>query len=297
MAAMSLSRLRTFVEVYRQRSMSGAARTLGMTQPAVSQHIAGLEIAVGRRLFERQVRGVLPTAAADDLAADLGDSLDEAERALSAARARSSDIGGAVQIIGHADFLSEVLAPRLRPLLDTGVRVRLHAGSRDMIVQMLVEGHCDLGISGYPVSDPRLRSETIRSEPILAVASPAVADRIAAAADRHAALTAEPAVAYTFELPLFEQWLAHNRLEAIRPEPAVVSQDLRALRSIVCSGFGWSVLPGYMCRDAIARGELRALEAPLGTPHLAYYMLWSPAALRHPRIAHARQALVWAMKA
>lgn len=293
---MSLPRLRTFVEVYRQRSMSGAARTLGMTQPAVSQHIAGLEIAVGRKLFERQVRGVLPTAAADDLAADIGDRLDEAERALSTARARSSDIEGAVQIIGHADFLSEVLAPRLRPLLDTGVRVRLHAGPRDLIVQMLVEGHCDLGISGYPVTDPRLRAETIRTEPILAVASAAVADRIESAPDRLAALAAEPAVAYTFELPLFEQWLAHNRLDAVHPQPAVLSQDLRALRSILCSGFGWSVLPAYMCTDAIAQGALRALAAPQGPTFLSYYMLWSPAALRQPRIAHARQALVWALK-
>ncbi|WP_066726249.1 LysR family transcriptional regulator [Sphingomonas pituitosa] len=294
---MSLPRLRTFVEVYRQRSMSGAARTLGMTQPAVSQHIAGLEIAIGRPLFERQVRGVVPTAAADDLAADIGDSLDEAEQALSAARARSSDIEGAVQIIGHADFLSEVLSTRLRPLLDTGVRVRLHAAHRDLIVQMLIEGHCDLGISGYPVTDPRLRTETIRSEPILAVASPAIADRIEAASDRVAAMSSEPTVAYNFELPLFTQWLAHNRLHAVNPVPAVVSQDLRALRSILCSGFGWSVLPAYMCRAAIERGELRELMPPNGATHLPYYMIWSPAALRHPRISHARQALVWALKA
>ncbi len=293
---MSLPRLRTFVEVYRQRSMSGAARTLGMTQPAVSQHIAGLEIAVGRKLFERQVRGVAPTAAADDLAADIGDSLDEAERALSAARARSSDIEGVVQIIGHADFLSEVLAVRLRALLDTGVRVRLHSAHRDLIFQMLVEGHCDLGISAYLVSDPRLRSELIRTEPILAVASPAVADRIEAAKDRGAALAAEPIVAYDFELPLFGEWLAHNRMEAVHPQSAVLSQDLRALRSIVCSGFGWSILPAYMCADAIARGDLRELVPPYGATFLPYYMIWSPAALRHPRIAHARQALVWALK-
>ncbi len=43
---MSLARLRTFIEVYRQRSISGAARTLNLTQPAVSQHIAGLEMSI-----------------------------------------------------------------------------------------------------------------------------------------------------------------------------------------------------------------------------------------------------------
>ena len=68
-----LSRLRTFVEVYRQRSISGAARSLELTQPAVSQHIASLESAIGRTLFERHPHGVNPTAAADELAAEIGD--------------------------------------------------------------------------------------------------------------------------------------------------------------------------------------------------------------------------------
>ena len=53
---MSLPRMRTFMEVFRQRSISGAARSLNLTQPAVSQHIAGLEVAIGRPLFERLVR-------------------------------------------------------------------------------------------------------------------------------------------------------------------------------------------------------------------------------------------------
>ena len=77
-----LGRLRTFVEVYRQRSISGAARALDLTQPAVSQHIASLEGAIGRQLFERHAQGVTPTAAADELAADIGDRLDLAEAAL-----------------------------------------------------------------------------------------------------------------------------------------------------------------------------------------------------------------------
>ena len=117
-----LNRLRTFIEVYRQRSISGAARALSLTQPAVSQHIASLEAAIGRQLFERSAHGVDPTAAADELALDIGDRLDLAEAALSTARARSAEMAGTVRVIGHADFLSEVVAPLLVPLLETGMR-------------------------------------------------------------------------------------------------------------------------------------------------------------------------------
>ena len=83
---MSLTRLRTFVEVHRHQSISAAARALDITQPAVSQHIAGLERQLGRRLFIRVAQGVVPTAAADELAADVGDRLDQAEAALAVAR-------------------------------------------------------------------------------------------------------------------------------------------------------------------------------------------------------------------
>ena len=171
---MSLVRLRTFIEVYRQRSIGSAARQLNLTQPAVSQHIAGLEVAIGRPLFERQVSGVIPTSAAEELAADIGDKLDAAEAALASARARSRDVAGALQLIGHADFMAEKLAPELAPLLEAEIRVRMHTGDGPMVTQMLLEGHCDLGISAHPVTDARLKSETILTDKVIAVAAPSV---------------------------------------------------------------------------------------------------------------------------
>ncbi|MDE1146209.1 MAG: LysR family transcriptional regulator [Azospirillaceae bacterium] len=290
---MSLSRLRTFIEVYRQRSISAAARVLDLTQPAVSQHIAGLEDAIGHQLFERGVRGVAPTAVADELAADIGDKLDGAEAALAAARARSAEIAGAIRIVGHDDFLAEVAAPHLLALLQAGMRVRLQSGDRDQVQQHLIDGHSDLGISAYTITDRRLRSERIRSERLLAVAAPVVAARLLAAPDLAPALAAEPMLAYNLERPLVDDWLAENDLATRAIRPALIGQDLRALRSLLCLGFGWSVLPEYLCASHIARGELAQIPAPVKTPRNDYFLVWAPSALRHPRIAHARQTLVW----
>lgn len=293
---MSLIRLRTFIEVYRQRSISAAARKLNLTQPAVSQHIAGLEVAVGRRLFERQVRGVQPTAAADELATDIGDRLDQVEQALASARARSAELAGALQIIGHADFLAEVVSAQLRPLLEIGIRVRLQTGDAIEVNQMLLDGLCDLGISAFPTSDKRLHCELICSERTLAVASPEVAHRLSVAPALQQALQDEPMLAYNLELPLIDAWLNHNRLSLPKFAPAMIGQDLRALRSLLCKGFGWSVLPHYLCVEALARGELQEISAPVGTPGLDYYLVWTPSALRQPRVAHARQALLWHLR-
>ncbi len=56
--------LRTFVEVARDGSLTGAARRLGLTQPTVGRHIDALEVALGLTLFTRSPRGLTPTPAA-----------------------------------------------------------------------------------------------------------------------------------------------------------------------------------------------------------------------------------------
>ncbi|RQW62613.1 LysR family transcriptional regulator [Vibrio viridaestus] len=289
---MSLNRLRTFVEVYRQRSISAAARNLNLTQPAVSQHIAGLEVAVGRKLFTREANGVAPTKAAEELALDIGDKLDAAESALSMARSRSMDMEGVIQIIGHADFLAEVVTPRLVPLLKSDIRVRAHSGDGGLVHNMLVEGHCDLGFTAHPVTDKRLRSELMMSSQVWAVSAPEVVDRLEKSAQFAKALMSEPMLTYNLELSVMQQWLSKNKIELTNNAPAFVSQDLRAMRTLLKTGFGWSVLPEYLCAEQIAKGELARIPAPISDTQLNYYMAWAPSAMRQPRVVHAKQILL-----
>lgn len=288
---MSLQHLRTFVEVFRQRSVSGAARNLGLTQPAVSQHIAALESAIERDLFERHPKGMIPTAAAEELAASLGDRLDVAEAALAAARARSTDMTGAVRLIGNGDFLAEVVAPRLLGLMKTGLRVRLHSGDRESILGGLADGQYDLGICAFRPPDRRLRSMQIHVETIYAVASPAVAARLCRAPDLGGALMAEPILTYTLERPLVDEWLVANHWANHAISPALIGQDLRCLRGLLAHDFGWTALPGYLCEDLLRRGELAEIPAPVARPMLPYYLVWTPSALRHPRVAFAHRTL------
>src|SRR5262245_19107717 len=53
--------LQIFFSVVQCGSMAKAAKELGVTQPAVSGVVAGLENAFGVRLFDRSSRGVEPT--------------------------------------------------------------------------------------------------------------------------------------------------------------------------------------------------------------------------------------------
>ena len=67
MKSMTLDELRSVVAVHECRSFSAAARRLGCSQPAVSQHIQRLESELRLSLFERQPRGIRTTAAGDML--------------------------------------------------------------------------------------------------------------------------------------------------------------------------------------------------------------------------------------
>ena len=83
--------LRTFLEVARDLSLSGAARRLGLTQPTVGRHIDALEDALGVTLFTRSPRGLNPTAAATALVPHA-----EAMAAAAAALARSASSAAAI---------------------------------------------------------------------------------------------------------------------------------------------------------------------------------------------------------
>src|SRR5215471_17714188 len=79
---MKLDDLRSLLAVHESKSFSGAARRLGCSQPAVSQHVAQLEADLGLRLFERERRGVSPTAAGEVLLRAAAESLSTLEHAL-----------------------------------------------------------------------------------------------------------------------------------------------------------------------------------------------------------------------
>lgn len=290
---MSLVLLRSFVEVHRRRSLSEAARALGLTQPAVSQHIAALEAQVARPLFSRHARGVRPTAIADDLASAIGTSLDTAEGALAALRARSSRLTGTVHLAAPADMLADYVLPRLAALLQAGLDLRLHVGGRAALYAMLLEDRVHLGLTASQPEDPRLDFLPVGEEVVIAVAAPAMARRIAALPLAEG-LRGEPHLAYDLERPLLRSWLERNGIE-LAATPVLTAPDLRALATGVIAGMGWSVLPDYLVQPALDDGRLVRIEAPQGTPRNAFNLVWARASLRHPRVARARELLLEAL--
>jgi DNA-binding transcriptional LysR family regulator len=114
--------LRTFLEVVRDGSLSGAARRLGIAQPTVGRHIDALEGALGVALFARSPRGLAPTPAALNLAPHV-----EAMAAASAALGRAAAGEGSADRGIVRVTASEIIGCEVLPALFAAFRAQ-HPG-------------------------------------------------------------------------------------------------------------------------------------------------------------------------
>lgn len=250
-------------------------------------HIATLEAQLGRPLFQRHARGVVPTAVADDLAASLGQSLDRAEAALATVKARSAKLSGVVHLAGPAEYLSARIAPVLPRLTEARLEVRIQTGNKKSLYELLLSDPVDLAVTASSPEDSRLDSHLIGTETLVAVTLPSMADGGIDA----------PFVSYDLDLPLSRTWIAANGLSLDGRRPVVSVPDLRVLRSLVLSGAGWTVLPDYLCQADIEADRLAQIPAPIERPGNGLRLVWARGALRHPRIAYARDLLLDALDA
>lgn len=106
---------RSFLHVLDAGSLSGAARTLGLTQPTVGRHISELEAGLAVALFTRSPAGLLAT----DAALQLRTQLEEMQQ-IAASIERSAhghgEVRGAVRISASEVVGVEVLPPMLASL-------------------------------------------------------------------------------------------------------------------------------------------------------------------------------------
>src|SRR5690349_6370561 len=102
---------RSFDAVMREGSLSGAARTLGVTQPTAGRHIAELEAGLGAgALFTRSARGLQPTETAHALAPH-AQAMAAAAAALVRTASAPADAGAGVVRISASEVIGAEVLP------------------------------------------------------------------------------------------------------------------------------------------------------------------------------------------
>ncbi|GHB81286.1 LysR family transcriptional regulator [Streptomyces cirratus] len=250
--------LRTFVAVARLASFSAAARELGYTQSAVSQHIAALESDLRTELLTR--RPVAPTPAGERLLEHAGPLL----LRLEAARADVLRLAAAPP--GRVTVATSPLAvgPRLLSALPaTGVTLRVLPPAQ--VPAVVAAGECDLGlVDGLAAPSDPLRLPDVAPLRVTGIGEEELAVLIPAGhplAGRAAVRLDDLADARWLDAP------GIGLAPAVRTAPALHydGTDLHALCALAAAGHGLALLPLPVARAAPA-----GVAVPLVSPRLVH---------------------------
>ncbi|RSM96608.1 LysR family transcriptional regulator [Nonomuraea sp. WAC 01424] len=293
MSPLSLDLLRTFLAVHRTGSITAAAQTLGLSQPAVTAQVKTLEATLDRPLFDRLPRGVAPTPAAAELARRIAPALD----ALDEVAGSELPSDEAVHLGGPAEFLCEVVMPMLAPLVRDGLRLRTTLGLADDLLADLAAGRLDLVLSTIRPRVRGVRADPVYDEEFVLVAAPSLAATLPPGRVGPKELATVPMVAYAEDLPIVRRYW--RTVFGRRPSMAaqVVIPDLRGVLSAVRAGTGVSVLPAYLCRRDLAEGTLVVLAEPAEPPINTGYLAVRSGALARTAVARVRAHLLEAFRA
>ncbi|MDH6625084.1 DNA-binding transcriptional LysR family regulator [Streptomyces sp. LBL] len=310
---MDLALLRTFVTVHRAGSFTRAAALLGLSQPAVTSQIRTLERQLGRPLFLRQARGVIPTTIGDELAHKAAPHLDALVEIAETGLEDESSLR-TLHLVGPPEFTAERALPALTTLTGEdgqGFALRASFGNAEEALDGLSAGHHDLAISTARPRGALLTATPLCDEEHVLVAAPRWVDLLGTGRARRKgtrslesvltvegahALESVPVVEVHETLPFVSRYWASVFDSRPAAPGTVIVPDLRAVLACAVAGAGFAVLPRYLCATALRRGDVVALHEPAVPPLRTYFLVVRTGTLAMPHITRAHQWLLRAAR-
>jgi LysR family transcriptional regulator, nitrogen assimilation regulatory protein len=279
---MDTHRLKYFLRIAEEGSITRAATVLGIAQPALSRQIRLLEEDLGITLFERTRRGVHLTEEGERLRSSTAAPLRQLELAVLYAGSPLARIERGL-LFGMVPTAAGVLAAPLLASLGTAFpNVHFHvavAETDDLVLRML-SGAVDLAVVN-PVPDDRLFYRHLLVEDLVLVGGP-TSDLTPDKPVRFADLARLPLV-----MPSAQTGI-RNTLEntALRVKVAITARystdSLEVSKQLVAAGLGYAVLPLAACGGDIDAGRLR--YAAICEPEINHQLgVAATAALELPR--------------
>ena len=251
---------RSFIAVYRVGTVSRAAEVLHLTQPAVSGHIAGLESTLGKLLFQRLPRRMLPTEDGKRLYTRVVAAIETLESIPTKA---VSDTSLHIRLGTPTEFFSEYVLERLPK--DEQVLFTIRFGLLQDLIEQLLDNQIDCAIATQKVPKPELEYQPIFTESFWLVGAPTAIVTIAQDTDLTALeqwLRSQPLIAYSEDLPIIRRFWRVVFSQRLDVNPQFVIPDLRTIRVAISQGLGYSVLPDYLCTEWVNSYRLSLIHKP-----------------------------------
>lgn len=242
---MELRQLKYFVEVAKNEHFSMAAETLHVAQSALSRQVGLLEKELGVELFEREGRNVKLTLIGKMFLEQAVIALKAIDNATQLIEEYLEPERGIIRI----GFPSSIASSTLPTIISAfkkehpDVRFHLRQGSYEFLTEGIKKREIDLAFIGpVPVSDPDLHADILFSEYFYALIP-----------ETHSLATNGSLSLYQLErdsFVLFPQGFVLRKIvvdachqAGFRPSIPFEGEDLDAIKGLVSSGIGVTLLP------------------------------------------------------
>jgi DNA-binding transcriptional LysR family regulator len=274
-ADLDLPLLRALRTLVQESSVTRAAQSLGIGQPAMSGQLARLRQIFGDPILTRSGGGSKPTLRALELVPAVDEILARVSLLASARHVASAPREMRLTVtIATTDYARRLLLDRVLPRVREeapGLHLNFQRSDRERVREWMEQGSVDLGIGAATVPSGRLRSRRLYRDVLCCVAAPGV-------------MPPELTLDAYCALPHVQIWPTRNReieslidarLEALgrRREVVLTVPDFVGVIDILRRVPLLAALPrGLLSRSDLALGlEVRSLPFTIADPQILLY--------------------------
>jgi DNA-binding transcriptional LysR family regulator len=260
---LNLHQVISFYFLAKEQSFSGAAEQLGITQPAVTQHVRGLEVQFGVNLVNVKKKRIKLTKAGERLysyAEELYNQALVTDKFLKGYRYSNISIG----ISSHMMFYFTALIDHFKERFPS-IRISIQEGSSLWLLKELLDFKHDISIIGWQArySDKIHRIRIALEEQLVFVASPdyeMVSDRPLSWAELNSHPLIIPSEGSSAREVILHQFKKRGLVPSIGAE---VSNTAMA-KQLACQRKGLALMFEPNVRQEVASNELRIVQVGEG---------------------------------
>ena len=258
---MHIETLKIFCDLVELQSFSKTANRHLLSQSAISQQLAQLELVHKFQLINRGKRPFELTDAGQHFYKAAKDILDRYEQLKSQLNALKTSGGGRINIAAIFSIGMHTLQPYVKKFMVRYPNINVHIGylDADKIYQMVLSGEVDIGLVAIPKRDKRLEVYDFESEPLVLVCSPRHLLADEPQVDIHN-VQFERFIAFEQGIPT-RSWIdsvLHRYNIIVRP--VMEFDNIETIKRAVEINTGISILPHPAIIQEVSAGTLKAIS-------------------------------------
>ncbi|MBC9929169.1 LysR family transcriptional regulator [Chitinophaga qingshengii] len=286
---------RTFKAIYQTGTLTGAAQELLISQPNVSQHLAGLEAYICHPLFERQPRRMVPTDYGKLLYTQIIEAVEKLESVETDFRNACAQDVPLTCIGAPKAFFQALIAPRISQSEANFIFEFDHAKP---LLEKVIRGDMYFTLTTTVGQEKNIVYEPVLAEQYILVANIGLDDTSLRKAIRKKDMAAAEAwlqgqtwYAYSSDLAAGRRFWQENFQKRPQIKPRFVIPDDDSVLKSLAAGEGVAIVADYLAKGYLQKKELKQLWADAKAPGNMIYLAYDKTRVTTPQLKQVRDLL------